>query len=144
MAFENSLQKLKEHRLKITPQRAGILKVILQARRPLTVQEIYTRVRRGQPQISLDTVYRTVNLFVEIGLINHINVPSRTVYEYQGEGEHRHYALCLSCGENFRLDLCPTAALAPPPSDPAFQILGHTFEAYGYCSSCRHIGQQPL
>ncbi len=81
-------------------QREAILDVMKQNREHPTAEEIYTLVLEKEPQISKSTVYRNINILVELGEIKKLNMavgPDRYDYLYQ---EHSH-AICEKCGSIF-------------------------------------------
>ena len=140
MNFHSAVRRLKERGLKLTPQRLEILRIVMEAGRPLTAREVMEAVRATHPHISVDTVYRNLTVLTQCGLVNQVNLQNResTRFEYQGEDGHHHHFVCLACGKSFCVEWCPTATMhAVPAQDPGFRVLGHAFEVYGYCSQCR-------
>ena len=85
------------HRL--TPQRHLVLRVLEEAGHHLSAEEISQRVQAVYPNVSLSTVYRTLELLVRLGLVLEARLGGgRRVYELAGEaGEHTHL-ICRSCG----------------------------------------------
>ena len=66
---------LKEKGLKVTRQRLVVLEVLAgNAEEHLTAEEIYDRVKADNPDIGLATVYRTVQLLLELELIDRISL----------------------------------------------------------------------
>lgn len=59
------IDKLKEKGLKVTRQRLAILEVLVEENFPLSAQNIFSKLRRNNPNLRLSTVYRTLNSFVE-------------------------------------------------------------------------------
>ena len=81
-------------------QREAILDGMKQNREHPTAEEIYTLVLEKEPQISKSTVYRNINILVELGEIKKLNMtlgPDRYDYLYK---EHSH-AICEKCGSIF-------------------------------------------
>lgn len=136
---------LKAKGLKVTNQRIGILEVLADSQgQHLTAEEIYELVKAEYPEIGLATVYRTVQLLLELHLIDSINLNDGLVrYEIgqvePGEGRHHHHHLiCLECGKvlSFEDDLLEgleSRLLA----DLSFQVVDHEVKFFGYCSKCR-------
>ncbi|KUK08004.1 MAG: Fe2+/Zn2+ uptake regulation protein, partial [Caldanaerobacter subterraneus] len=68
--FDKLKEKLKEKGFKLTTQRRVILDVIMENKdKHLSSEEIYDLVKRKYPEIGLATVYRTLQLFEELGLV---------------------------------------------------------------------------
>ncbi len=140
MNFDGVLHRLKQQGLKLTPQRLEILRILVEAREPLTAREVAQAVRATHPHVSLDTVYRNLTTLTECGLVNQVNLQNResTRFEFQGEGGHHHHFVCLRCGKSFCVESCPRPLVTlKPTADPGFRVMGHAFEVYGYCTPCQ-------
>ncbi len=119
-----------EKGIKRTEQREQIFKMLLGAKKPMTAEEIF----KATDGISLATVYRTLDTFLEKGVIEKISFENsdKRFFEVAGNA-HRHYAVCLSCRHMEYIDLCPVHGL----NIDNFEITGHRLEIYGYCKDCR-------
>lgn len=134
------MEHLVAHGQRQTPQRTAILRALIEARRPLTAQEVAGRVRVTYPNISLDTIYRNLTMLRDAGLVNQVNLQNRESarFEFQAEGQHHHHFICLGCGKTFCVEPCDLPLLAKSPQDdPDFRVVGHAFEVYGFCSKCQ-------
>ena len=108
----------------------------------LTAEEIYEIVKADFPEIGLATVYRTIQLLVELDLVESIQLGDGYVrYEigkFQGEETHHHHHLiCLECGKiiSFRDDLLDELE-ARIMESASFQVINHEVKLYGYCKEC--------
>ncbi len=86
---------------RITGQRALLLQIIEESEGHLEAGELYRRARRRAPDINLATVYRTLNLLEESGLVEpsflpHAHRPTR--FESKPAEEHYHFT-CIECGQ---------------------------------------------
>jgi Fe2+ or Zn2+ uptake regulation protein len=63
------LLALREHGIKPTAQRLAVARFVLEARSHPTADEVWEKVRRHSPTLSRATVYNTLNVFVEKGLL---------------------------------------------------------------------------
>lgn len=135
---------LKEKGLKVTAQRLAVLEAV--ASRPeehLTAEEIFTLVKVSCPDIGLATVYRTIQLLNELGLIDRISFDDGAVrYEIGSapdrEQKHRHHHLiCRRCGRvfSFREDLLEELE-AKITATTGFAVVNHEVKLYGYCREC--------
>jgi Fe2+ or Zn2+ uptake regulation protein len=70
---EHLIERLRMNGYKITPQRQEILKAILSCSVPQSAEEIHQKVTVKHPNISLDTVYRNLNVLLSIDLICKFN-----------------------------------------------------------------------
>lgn len=123
------------HRL--TPQRTLILSTLLERGGHLTAEEIHAHARKQYPFLNLSTVYRTLDVLKEVGLVAETDLGSgRRQFELLGAGEH-HHLVCEQCGQIIQID---GAILQPLRGQLAAQ---HGFEArldhfaiFGVCREC--------
>ncbi|MBR0575536.1 transcriptional repressor [Proteiniclasticum sp. BAD-10] len=133
--------KLKKSGYKLTPQRQCIVDTIMaNVGKHLTVEEIFDIVKVKRPEIGLATVYRTVVLMHEQGLITRLDLVDGTArYELAREDEHHthHHLVCLKCSRviEFMDDL-----LDPLEEEIGrryeFKVLDHSLKFYGICNEC--------
>jgi Fur family ferric uptake transcriptional regulator len=91
---------LRERGFKVTPQRTLLLQVLAAQSTHLDAEEIYALAHAQDASISLATVYRTLNLFAELSLVDHRYVEPehrREVFRL-AEGPEQHYLTCVRCG----------------------------------------------
>lgn len=136
--MEQLLEQLRHHGYKITPQRRAILAAFSDGPAFLTACQILDRVRREQPDVSLDTVYRNLSLLANIGAIHEIFRPAGNIYELARPGGHHHHLVCTACGRTECIDICPMAPIyEKKAAAKGFTITGHVFEFYGLCRKCQ-------
>ena len=83
--------KCKNKGVKLTDQRKVIAKVMSESSDHPNVDELYKRVSKIDPKISIATVYRTVKLFEESGILaKHDFKGGKARYEELSEGHHDH------------------------------------------------------
>lgn len=149
MLQENFKQILKEKGLKITRQRIRVLEAMASCEdKHLTAEEIYEIVKADFPEIGLATVYRTIQLLVELDLVESIQLGDGYVrYEigkFDGEeAHHHHHLVCLECGKviSFWDDLLDELEERIMES-ASFQVINHEVKFYGYCKECLIKGQE--
>ncbi len=84
--------------LRVTNQRALLLEIIRQGEGHLDAFELYHRARERQPCLSLSTVYRALQKFKKLGLIEEVHFDeTHHHYEVKPSAEH-HHLVCLGCG----------------------------------------------
>jgi len=103
---QEAIDRLRQNKCKVTPQRDIILDVLLSADGYITVKDIHERISQLLPHISLDTVYRNLELLACIGVLTKANIGHNMVYEMH-KNAHTHIMKCLSCGKIEELDICP-------------------------------------
>lgn len=117
-----------------TRQRTAISAVIDAAQRPLSPQEILDGARDAGTAIGIATVYRTIKLLVDDGVIEVVALPGENPrYESNGH-EHHHHFQCTVCRRVFDVKGCPgnMKNLAPK----GFTVERHELTLYGHCADC--------
>jgi Fur family ferric uptake transcriptional regulator len=122
---------------RITAQRQMLLEILREADGHLDADELYQRARHKQPSLSLSTVYRSLKLFKELGLVEeHQFDGARRHYEPKQGGHH--HLVCLGCGRiiEFR---CPTTERlkAKIGREEGFEVTEAEVRLAGYCPKCR-------
>ncbi len=84
--------------IRLTRQREAVLRVIQQADKHLSAQEIYDRVRQQLPGIAYGTVYNALSYLMEAGLIQVVNVGNGPALYDQNLNRHDHL-VCRRCGK---------------------------------------------
>lgn len=121
-----------------TGQRRLILEIIQQAEGHLDAGEIYQEARQKRPSISLSTVYRSLQLFKELGLIEeHQFDGMRRCYETTPQPKHYHL-VCLGCGRIFEFK-CPSAKKLKSriSREEGFRVTDADVRLAGYCPECQ-------
>ena len=123
---------------RITPQRKLVLNILIQAGGHLDANDIFERGRRQDQDLSLSTVYRTLTVLKETGVVRELHLDGEHHhYEWDGEDEHSHL-VCLACGRVIEVDsrAFAEAALAAGATH-GFEIASAHVELTGYCAACR-------
>ena len=84
-------QVLKNHKIRPTSQRIDIAKMLLARPQHLSAEQVFTQVNTKDELVSKATVYNTLNLFVDKGLINQVVVDSRYVFYDSNTESHHHF-----------------------------------------------------
>lgn len=95
--IEHFRRTCKAGKLSLTPQRMAIYKVLIAADDHPSAEEVFSLVRASFPDISMDTVYRTLTTFVEIGLVHPV-VGHGDPKRYDPNVEPHHHFRCTRCG----------------------------------------------
>jgi Fur family ferric uptake transcriptional regulator len=140
--FEYLREKLKEKGCKLTPQRRAILDIILETEgKHLSAEEIYELVKDKCPDIGLATVYRTMQMFDEEGLVYKHNFDDgRSRYElnHHNEDHQHHHLICVGCNKVIEVEEDLLEQLeASIEAKYNFKINNHNVKFFGYCEKCR-------
>ncbi|MDD4363144.1 MAG: Fur family transcriptional regulator [Atribacterota bacterium] len=91
---------LKEKDLKYTIERKEIIEVIIKLQNHFDADEIYQQLRKHQSNVSLATVYRTIPLLIDSGLIMEtLHFKEKVLYEKIYNRKHHDHLICVNCGE---------------------------------------------
>ena len=122
---------------RITPQRRLVLGILASAEGHLDAQEIYERGRRQDAQLSLATVYRTLGLLKDTGVVHELHLDQEHHhYEMAGGEEHSHL-VCLECGRVIEVDSTGFAEAARVAGlVHGFEVASAQVELTGYCTEC--------
>jgi len=144
MAIKTALKKssrqiLNRSNQRVTGQRALLLDLIRQDYGHLDADELHRKAKQKNRRISLSTVYRNLQLFKKLGLVDeHHFAEEHHHYEAKPASEH-HHLLCLDCGKIVEIEL----PLSQRCSDEIgkkydFEITEFAVHMRGLCSNCKH------
>jgi len=120
-----------------TEQRQLIKAVLEQADRHLDVDEIYEQARQHSPSISLSTIYRNLQRFKELGLVEEHQFSNRRCYEVTPQHKH-HHLVCLGCGRVFEFQCPATGRLKSRIiKEEGFLVTEAEVQLVGYCPECQ-------
>lgn len=141
-ALESLRSRLREHvvknKLKTSTRRELILDTLADVKRHVTAEELLREVRERDPRIGAATVYRTLRVFQESGIVAERRFEGgATRFELVSE-EHHDHLICTSCNlivefedEAIERDQHRIAA------QHGFVLREHRHELYGVCAACQ-------
>lgn len=127
--------------LKLTEPRKLILDAAFEVHAHFDAEQLYARIKNVSPDVSLATVYRTIPLLIEAGLIqNSVRSSSRETYEHiLGHPQHLHW-ICDKCNAVFETDI---ADLLPGLEELAknlkFCLREPRINLHGICWKCKSL-----
>ncbi|MCG8540377.1 MAG: transcriptional repressor [Clostridia bacterium] len=134
---------LKEKGYKLTPQRRGILNTIIKNQgKHLSSEEVYDFVKKDCPEIGLATVYRTLQLLDDLGIITKISFDdgcARYELNTHSDDDHQHHhVICTKCGEVLEVEVDLLEHLEEEiEKSYDFQVKDHKVKFFGLCSKCK-------
>lgn len=122
-----------ERGLKMTGQRRLIARVLSEARDHPDVEEVYRRALAIDSKVSIATVYRTVRLFEERGILErHDFGGARARYEPTEHGHHHHHLIDVDTGQVVEFDSEDYERLVREiAAGLGFELVGHRMELFG-------------
>ena len=121
-----------------TAQRELLLKVLSETKEHLDADKLYRKARQRQPSLSLSTVYRNLELFKRLGLVeDHQLDGMRRHYEAKAKTRH-HHLVCLGCGRILEFS-CPSTGRMKSRIAKAegFKVIDIEVRLLGYCPECQ-------
>ena len=151
MKEEKLKDLLREKGLKVTSQRLMVLNILsAHGDEHLTVEEIYDLAKEESPEIGLATIYRTVQVLLELHVIEKVTFDDGFArYELNGEetgsGHRHHHAICTQCGKVYSLETDLLDTLEKQVFESlGFEVTDHEVKLYGLCSACRRKAQNAM
>jgi Fur family peroxide stress response transcriptional regulator len=132
------IETLRKKGYKATSQRIAICRFALRGRNHPTAQRIYGEVKPVYPTVSLATVYKTLHLLKDLGMVQELAFA-------EGETRFDSYAqphanlVCQGCGNISDVDDPVTREMvARIASRAKFTLTGQRLDIYGLCERCTH------
>ena len=132
---------IKEKGYKFTPQRRAIVDIIISNEGShLTTEELYDLVKKDCPEIGLATVYRTIQLLEELGVVCKMDLDdgcNRYELVHKDENHQHHDLICNICGKVIEVQGDLLEVLEHNIEEKYdFKIQNHSVKFYGICSDC--------
>ena len=143
-------RRIRGYGCRLTLPRQRILEVLSRSSKHLSAEEIYHRVHQVYPAIGLTTVYRTLELLVNTGILTkHEFGEGRARYEYMENSQKEHaHLICSNCGividcsdidiEKFGLD----KILKEVSTHYDFEVKRKRLVFHGLCKECVKEGKK--
>lgn len=132
------IDRLHSQRLRATPQRVLLLQ-ILDSGEHMDAESVYHKARQLDPNISLATVYRTLDRLKKSGLLSQryfSRQHKREYYETGNKQEHYHFK-CLGCGQVIEVQTPRIAQMRREVAEQLGLVFQHACICLeGYCASC--------
>ena len=125
----------RERGLKITPQRQAIFRALDGSAVHPTAEAVYATVRPEMPNISLRTVYQTLNDLAEMGEIHAIDLGTGSVRFDPNTGTH-HHLVCEACGRVHDVEVDLPRVAVPDADAFGFMVSATEIVFRGRCRAC--------
>jgi Fur family ferric uptake transcriptional regulator len=131
-------QLLERSGVRATPRRLEVLAELAQERDDATAQVLWSRLRERDSRTGLATVYRTLALLAEKGVVDVLSHHGgEQCYRLCGD-EHHHHLLCERCHKVVEVNQCGLDDwVAAAAKQHGFVATEHRVEIVGLCADCR-------
>lgn len=128
---------LKEKGYKVTPQRIAVYDVLKNTKAHPTVEVIYNKLQPMYPTMSLATVYKSLEMFKDLDLVQELNV-GEDKFRYDANVKPHPHITCVACGRVDDVDNEMFFNLSEQVSSKTgYQITGQKLYFYGHCPECK-------
>jgi Fe2+ or Zn2+ uptake regulation protein len=135
--LEVATTRLSEHGFKQTRQRRAVLGVLTETDVGLTASEVHARARARCRVLGLPTVYRTLEVLEESGLVRRIHTAGGCERFAPVSHFDSHHVVCGRCGKVAEFVGCNVGELIPSAvRQTGFHVEGHFLELLGTCNTC--------
>ncbi|MDI3537254.1 MAG: Fur family transcriptional regulator [Eubacteriaceae bacterium] len=141
MDQQQIVEILRKSGYKLTPQRRMTIDALLaKGNEHFSVDELYRQVKEESPEVGMSTIYRTVQILEEMGIITRRNFDdgfARFELCERNEKHWHHHLICLKCNKVIEMQDDYLEALEKEIEEKKnFIIMNHELKVYGYCSDC--------
>jgi len=129
------IETLKKKGVKVTPQRVAIIKYLENDNDHSSAEQIYSRIIKEFPAVSLATVYNTLEMLEEINMISKIKISDDNIVNYDYQKIPHHHFYCKKCKKIYDIEI--SCQIAQTKKFQGYIIE----EVYGYfkgiCKKCQ-------
>jgi Fur family transcriptional regulator, ferric uptake regulator len=136
------LDRLRERGYRMTPQRRAIVAEIMATKGHISALEVANKVQSKLPGVNTSTVYRTLDLLEELGIVSHAHLGHGPEYHHSDQHDHIHL-ICARCKKAQNLSAEETLPLkALIAQHNGFMPDFTHFAISGLCRDCQRLAQE--
>ena len=137
--IQNFRDFCRENKYKITLERIEVLREISVIRGHFDADDLLIRMKKKNRKISRATIYRTLELLVEMHILNRERLGGEQyLYELQSDGDIHYHCICRKCGKISEFSSAVIAGQVQKESeDLGFGYLHHNLKVSGFCPRCK-------
>jgi len=132
------LNALADARVRSTEPRRAVAELIASRNGHFTARELVDDAAGLRVGVGRATVFRALELFVDLGLVERLDLPSGEHAYVACEPTHHHHVVCSRCGRSAEVEDCGMAEVAREVARrTGYRIERHRMELFGVCPECR-------
>ena len=130
---------LQQRKLRRTPERFALLERVMSQTSHFSIEDFHSRLEaEGSFHVSKATVYNTMQIFLEAGIVRRHSFNGRAQYEpVEPGGRNHHHLVCTRCGKVREIDDKNLADVVSHKRYPGFEPSYFSLYVYGLCPHCR-------
>ena len=135
--IDRFIKKCKQHKLKLTPQRLMLYRELVKSREHPSAEKLFKRAKKVFPNISFDTVNRTLLTFSRVGIVRVVEGYGNPRRFDPNLLDHHHFR-CLRCDDI--VDIYNPAydnLKIPPVLEKQYRVLSKRVILEGFCNQCQ-------
>ena len=123
---------------RVTEERIRIAEMVFRIHNHFTVQQLISRLERGNYRAVKSTVYRTLELMLDAGLVRKLTIgDDASVFEHVYGHRHHDHLVCISCGKIIEFSDEGIEELQDKVCERLnFEPVNHNLKISGYCRKC--------
>ena len=140
--MKETAQVLREKGLKVTPQRIAVYNMLLHSTEHPNAETIYRILEATNPTMSLATVYKTLDFFKHLRLVQELNVGEGSA-RYDAQVHCHPHTVCTVCGcvsDLYNEELTDLHKKLSKPLD--FEVICEQLILYGKCAACKKAEEE--
>lgn len=135
--LDESIKKLKQHNIRITPQRYAIIEFLIETEKHPTADDIYQELVGDFPNMSVATVYNNLRLLIRMNLVNELKYGD-TSSRFDFNAHNHYHAICSICGKISDIQYPGLDDVEIVTSNlTGYEVDSHRLEIYGICPECQ-------
>lgn len=136
MKTEQLVAKLRSSGVKVTPQRLAVCEIVLSSKEHPTADQIHEKAKKKHPTMSLATVYQTLHLLSQIGLLHELGF-NDCISRYDPDTSPHINIVCIKCGKIHDYKAESVGRLwSKIIEELGFEPIGQRIDIYRHCDSC--------
>ena len=122
--------------LKVTHQRTAVYSLLAGTESHPTPEDIYSKIRKDLPSISLATVYKILDMFNKHGFLRKVSTEGQ-VARYDANNSPHHHMVCSKCGDIRDVEISQDQnGMVAAPALEGFNVTGYDVIYHGTCYNC--------
>ena len=134
---KNITELLRGNGFKVTPQRLAVYEVLANTKEHPNAEMIFNSLQATYPTMSLATVYKTIDILNEIGLVQILNAGEDS-FRYDADMSNHAHVRCVECGRvDDVFDIDTAKVTQEIEAGTRYRLTGQQFYFYGVCPECQ-------